>query len=133
MKTAAVNGVLLDEADTRLVVDVLGYLGRVATENGRRPTPKVEALRRCLQSAYASVSARTVSDGASLSGPTRPRLLPEGYELVDTAQAARLLGTTADTVRYHARRGSLPAQRAGGRWLLDAAAVAAIAEQRARR
>ena len=82
--------VLLDEADTRLVVDVLGYLGRVATENGRRPTPKVEALRRRLQSRVRVCFGRTVSDGASLSGPTRPRLLPEGYELVDTAQAARL-------------------------------------------
>lgn len=133
MKTEAIVGVFLDEADTRLVVEVLGYLDRIATENGRRPTPKVEALRHRLKSAYLTVSGRTVPDGASPSSPTRRSLLPSGHELVDTGQAARLLGISPDTIRYHARRGNLPAQRAGGRWLYDAAAVAALAEQRARR
>lgn len=55
------------------------------------------------------------------------------YDVLDTAEAAAIVGISPGGVRDLARRGRLAAHRAGGRWLYPAASVVAYAELRASR
>ena len=52
------------------------------------------------------------------------------YDLVDTAEAAAILGISPGGVRYLAEAGRIPAHRAGGRWLYPAEAVIERAERK---
>ena len=54
-------------------------------------------------------------------------------DVLDSSEAARLLGIGAAGVRDLCRRGSLPARRVGQRWVVGAAAVVERAERRAAR
>jgi excisionase family DNA binding protein len=55
------------------------------------------------------------------------------YDLMDTAEAAAILGITPGGVRYLADAGRIPAHRAGGRRLYPARAVVERAERQAAR
>jgi hypothetical protein len=56
-------------------------------------------------------------------------LLP--HDLIDSTEAGRILGISGHGARALARRGVLPAYRAGGRWLFPANEVVRRAERRA--
>lgn len=43
--------------------------------------------------------------------------------LLTTAEAARLLGVTADTVKRYCVKGLLPAQKLGKTWVIEASAL----------
>lgn len=125
-----VSGILLEPSDARYLVDALDALLR-----DRRPSPQlsqfVDRLRRTVAKAGASeqitvVDAREVG-AQSDSGHYAP------YDVLDTGEAAAILGITANGVRDLARRKSIPAHRAAGRWLYPAASIVALAERRAAR
>jgi len=123
-----VNGVLLDADDARYL---LGALDALLAE--RTASPRLNALvarlRRIAEKLAPTqedtpLDVRKV-DGQGDSGHIAP------YDLVDTREAAAILGCTSANVRDLARRGKLPRHRAGRGWVYPAASVVALAEKRA--
>jgi hypothetical protein len=102
---------------------------------GRRPSAQlaafVDKLRKSGAAAYASaLQADTrVSHISELRDPAHPAK----HDLVDTAEAATILGVSPAGVRDLCRRGRLAGYRAGGRWLCPVGAVVARAERQAAR
>lgn len=130
MTIEAVSGVLLTPDDAEFLARALDEFGRVLAERGSRPTPRLENLQHRLSRVCTRVSGRDTPVGARTSAGQPDSGVEIGYELIDTARAAEILGVTADGARYLARSGALPAVRAGGRWVYPAAAVVARAESR---
>ena len=124
-------GVWVPLGKIRFAVDAFTALLR-----DRRPTAQLADFIDWLRSradAAADVAAH-IADGNARSiarQPDSPDYRP--YDLLDTAEAAAICGVTGGGVRDLARRGRLPAHRAGGRWLFPAVAVVAYAERRAAR
>lgn len=125
------SGVVLDLEDARYALAAFDELLR-----GRRPSARladfIARLRKTVKSgvsdAKSGVCLSPVPEkfGAQhVSGHTAP------YDLLDTREAAAVLGITPNAVRDLRRRGRLPAHKAGGRWLYPAASVVARAERRA--
>ncbi|MDO0975989.1 helix-turn-helix domain-containing protein [Mycolicibacterium frederiksbergense] len=123
-----VSGVLLHSDDARYLLDALDAL-----LIGRTPTARlgvfIERLRRNAEKLAptqenTSLNARNV-DLQQNSGHIAQ------YDLVDSAEAARILGCTPANVRDLARRGRIPRHRAGRGWVYPAASVVALAEKRA--
>lgn len=122
-----VRGVLLEVAEAAYLADALDALLR-----DRRPSAKLQdvldRLRRTV--ANASVSDQNTGVDARIVGQQADSVDHAAYDLVDTAEAAAILGITPNGVRDLARRGRLRRLRAGGRWLYPARSVVARAEQR---
>lgn len=57
----------------------------------------------------------------------------ERYDVVETGEAAQLLGCSAANIRDLIRRDRLPARRAGNRWLVSSSAVLELAQRKAAR
>ncbi|WP_448440399.1 helix-turn-helix domain-containing protein [Mycobacterium paraintracellulare] len=55
------------------------------------------------------------------------------YDVVETDEAAELLGCSAANVRDLIRRDRLPARRTGNRWLVSSSAVVELAQRKAAR
>ena len=114
-----------DAADLLAVLD--------AAVRVTRPNAKADHLIRELR--------RTVDKLTPAQGDSRPRKLGVQFEpapahtahhdLVDSAEAAKLLGITPAGVRWLADNGRLPGQRVAGRWLFRIDVVAARAAKRA--
>ncbi|SON62269.1 hypothetical protein MSIMFI_03794 [Mycobacterium simulans] len=128
------HGVVLDPAELSFIAGVLDELcRRISAEPGRRPAPKLEQfaaqLRKC------SAGATNATNGVTNVGVRQDsgHAGPYDLDLLDSAEAGRILGISAAGVRAAARRGRLPAHRPGGRWLFPAAAVVARAERNAAR
>lgn len=125
---ARVAGVLIEADDARFLLAALEAL-----LVGRRPSARlsvfIERLRR-------SAATLTPAQGNSYGGVRDFGAEPDSgvfgtYDLVDSGEAARILRIGRAGARDLARRGRLPAHRAGGRWLYPARSVLALAEQRA--
>lgn len=125
-----VSGVLLPPDDARYLLDALDALLQ-----GRHPAPRlsdfIERLRRmagklAIAQEDTAVCARKV-DAQQDSGDIAL------YDLLDSREAAEILGCTQSNVRDLANRGRIPSYRAGGRRVYPAASVVALAEHRAAR
>ncbi|MDV7101658.1 helix-turn-helix domain-containing protein [Gordonia amicalis] len=124
-----ISGVLLGVDDARVLSEALDVFVGVLAERGSQPTAKLDDLRRRLSRANTRVSTENTRVHARQVAPQPDSGVHLGYELIDTARAAAILGITPDGVRDLARRGVLPAVRAGGRWLLASSAVVARADR----
>ena len=121
-----VDGLLLDPDEVEFLAGILA----TATERipARWSPAAALAIARISDAAkrFASqrqseaVIERAIGDTGN---QTRPR------DLLDSTEAAKILGITPHAVRALARRGRLPAYRAGGRWLLPAVDVIRRAER----
>lgn len=128
-----ISGVMVGPDDVDFLVRALEMLGELLTIRGAAPTQKLTAITDELRAGVntgvtrskAGADARFV-DAESYSAHT------PWHAFLDTKRAADILGITPNGVRDLARRGSLPARRAGRQWLLDAAAVIRKAEHSGR-
>ena len=125
-----VNGIILSRQEVSYTLRAFEVLLR-----NRRPSPQLaEFLARLARSAAASdVGREKPYGGVSLGDNDHD---PAGWlpgDVLDTDEAAAVLGISPAGVRDLARRGRLPAKRAGKRWLLAAAPVVARAERNASR
>lgn len=120
-------GVHLSIADVRALLDLLDAAA-VHASPGPRAAHVIQQLRK-------SVERLTRATGNAQSGVTidAEPVHHAAYDLVDTAQAAAILGITPGGVRYLGEAGRIPAHRAGGRWLYSARAVVERAERQAAR
>lgn len=143
---AAVAGVMLTPDDAKAVLGALELLETLLHERRDQrgnPTPSqpsarlrmlISQLRRAAAKTGASPPGASQSD-RNASGNARNPLLQSnsahdaGYATFSSAQAAAVLGITANGVRDLRRRGCLRAERIGGRWRFNAAEVEARAAQ----
>lgn len=127
--------VLLDAADAAYLCSALDQFSHVLSQHGMRPTEPFKAARARLAKAVAhvSVSPRNSDADARVVGNEQVPVDAGPYDLVDTDEAARILGCSTGNVRDLARRGKLAGHRASGRWLYPAAAVIARSERQAKR
>lgn len=125
-------GTLLSPDDADYVTRALELLRELLCKQGSRPTPRLDSVTDQLRKAgvKSGVSALKAGTNARVVGPVADSGDDPLYALVDTGQAASILACSANNVRDLARRGTLPARRAGGRWVYDAQAVLARAERR---
>lgn len=121
------TGVHLSITDVRALLDLLNAAAMHASP-GPRAAYVIHQLRK-------SVERLTRATGNAQSGVTidAEPVQHAAYDLVDTAEAAAILGVTPGGVRYLAAAGRIPAHRAGGRWLYPARAVVDRAERQAAR
>lgn len=130
-----VSGVMLDTEGALALNDALAIFVDLLRAQGSRPTAKLQAVRAQLASALktdASVSDSSRDTYAHVRKPAPSVDLGASsahVDLIGTDVAAELLGVGPANVRDLARRGALPGQSVGGRWLLDRTAV----EERAAR
>ncbi|MBM4695294.1 helix-turn-helix domain-containing protein [Rhodococcus hoagii] len=136
MSAQPIVGVYLDAADAGLLVRLIDdYSAHLRSGvDDRALGNRVLALRAELDRANARVSARpsNVSANVSVLGAQRDPSQSEVYALIDSGQAAAVLGCTPGNVRDLARRGRLAARRAGGRWVYSLLDVERVAAERAR-
>lgn len=112
--------VVLTPGSARVLLELVRRYGEVLRTRGTRFTPAVVGLLAQLEEVTADGDPAV---GARTSVP-QPEWLPlSAHDLLSTAQAAAVLGCTPGNVRDLARRGALPAHRAGGRWLVERDAV----------
>jgi hypothetical protein len=125
-----VAGVLLTPDECSYALAAFGVLLR-----DRHPSARLRAFidKLAKSVADAGVSGRNADVDASRVVSQDGSGEPARYDLVDTREAATVLGCTPNGVRDLCRRGSLPSFRAGGRWLLPAASVIQRAERKAAR
>ncbi|WP_328856362.1 helix-turn-helix domain-containing protein [Williamsia herbipolensis] len=124
-----VSGVLLDDSDVRTTHQALQVFSTLLEQNGQRPTARLTALI-AKYGAYASQIGPNASRNARNVAQQPDSVNSEAYAVIDTAEAARILGISPNGVRDRARRGSIPARRAGGRWIYPAATIIDLAERR---
>ncbi|OOL30781.1 hypothetical protein GQ85_17705 [Rhodococcus rhodochrous] len=136
MAARAVSTVQLEAADAALLVRLIDELGAMVrqTGNGRALSPKVMTLRDDLATAGARVSGRAANVSRNVSPVGGQDISDQSdiHALIDTAQAAAVLGITPGGVRDLARRKRIAARRAGGRWVFSLLDVERIAAERAR-
>ncbi|MGX9295155.1 helix-turn-helix domain-containing protein [Tsukamurella paurometabola] len=125
------DAIILTDSEIRYLLDVLTETQTALTRHGIRRSPRAEAFIDRLRRVSTPVTRQGHSVGATDPAPGAQNDDPRPYDLLDTADAARILGITPDGVRALVRRGTLPAFRAGGRWLVFSADVVARAERRA--
>lgn len=125
--------VLLDSNDALYLAEALGRLSDALAGQGLRPSEQLVALRTKLAKACASASdsGRNADADIRTVGAQQDSPHTALYDLVDSDEAAKILGCTPANVRDLARRGRIPAHRAGRGWLYPAASVVARAEHRA--
>lgn len=124
------SGIVLDVVDAQYLVEALDAL-LVDRRPSARLVQFISQLRKSV--AKSGVSGQNAGVDARLVGVQEDSAHYALYDVVDTCEAAAILGITANGVRDLARRKALPAHRAGGRWLFPAAAVVARAERQAAR
>ncbi|MEV6096033.1 helix-turn-helix domain-containing protein [Nocardia sp. NPDC051981] len=126
-------GVVLDLDDAAWVARALAHLvDRINRDPGVVPGARLVAVTERLTRA-CEIARRTTS--AASHGASSALVEPEAaddaaYEWITAVEAARILGCSPANVRDRAQRGTLPARRAGGRWVLPAAAIERAAQQR---
>lgn len=125
--------VLLDSNDAAYVAEALSRFFKVLSDQGSRPSQQLVDTQSKLRKAAVSASVSVQNEGPRVRSLGQHHDPPQGglYDLVDSVAAARILGCTPANVRDLARRGRLPAHRAGSRWLYPAAAVVERAELQA--
>lgn len=124
-----VHGVLLTGPELHYTLKAFEVLLR-----DRRPSPQLAEHLARLQRAYVetdNAAQKACGCGRFADSDGRTGALLPG-DVLDTDEAAAILGISAAGVRDLARRGRLPAVQAGGRWLLAAVPVVERAEHRAK-
>lgn len=123
-------GVFLDPGEVSYALAAFDVLLQ-----GRRPSARLASFIGKLRDAGedAGVSGADSGTGVRVIAPEDDCTRPSRYDLLDSTEAAKILGVSANGVRDLCRRGSLASFRAGGRWLLPAAAVVQRAERRSAR
>jgi excisionase family DNA binding protein len=127
-----VQGVLLDRDDAAYLCEALELLAQLLPSQQSRPSPRLVAvtakLRRAADAA-ADPGPKSAANGRESASQSNSRD-DAPYAVISTAEAARVIGCGTRNVRDLARRGRLRARRAGGRWNIDAMAVAERIERR---
>jgi hypothetical protein len=122
-----VAGVLLGPEDAQYLLAALDALLQDRRASGKL-TDFIARLRR----AETLASAQVIACADARKVDTQQDSDHLGlYDLVDTAEAAAILGCTPANVRDLARRGRLPRHRAGRGWVYPARSVVVLAEKRA--
>lgn len=132
---APIVGVHLDAADTALIVKLIDAYEDTLTAGGKGRVlgASVLKLRAELERANARVKAHGPSVRANVN-PTGGEQVPghgEVHGLIDSRQAAAILGITSGGVRHRARTGKIGSRKAGGRWLYSLADCERVAAERA--
>lgn len=131
MAIERVSGVLLEADDVAFLVRMFEQLPK----HGIRITGTLAIFESKLRKACVDVSTRpddTCVDVRKVDAQQDSGHFAM-YDLVDSREAAGILGCTPANVRDLARRGRLPRRRAGRGWVYPAASVVALAEKRAAR
>jgi len=123
VSASTVNGVLIAADDAAFLSAALRKLIELSDRGGGRAVARVYELERELARS-ATRSAIGTAERARTPAPEISRV-----QLIDTSTAAAQLGCSERNVRAMAARGSLNAQRVGGRWLVDAAEVEARSQR----
>ena len=126
------RGVFLDAGDADYVARALDLLRQQLRKNQVAPSARLDAVTTRIMKAAENASGRgentrvaasvTVSQDDSGEDPV--------YGWITSPEAAHILGCTPNNVRDRARRGTIPARRAGGRWVYPAEAIIRLAEPR---
>lgn len=126
----AQHGLYLTADDAAYLADFLDHVCRKM-----HPSPRlVDFARRLRKSCAALTPAQENGRNHLRHVHSEPEVSDHrAYDLVDTDEAARLLGCSAANVRDLIRRGKLPAHRAGRGYVLPARAVVERAERKAGR
>lgn len=119
-----IDGVVLDADTAAFLGAALRQLIRALERLSQRPVPRVFDLERQLSSSATSSADASAQQSLDTAGAVSTT------NLLDTDSAAAILHCTSENVRGLCRRGSLPAQRVAGRWLIPADAVHYRAETR---
>ncbi|MFI6396661.1 hypothetical protein ACIBED_00935 [Rhodococcus coprophilus] len=132
---APITGVYLDAGDTALIVKLIDAYGDMlsAAGKGRVLGASVVKLRVELERANARVKAHGPSVRASVN-PTGGEKVPgqgEIHGLIDSRQAAAILGITPGGVRHRARTGKIGSRRVAGRWAYSLADCERVAAEQA--
>jgi Helix-turn-helix domain len=122
------DGLMLDRNE---VVFLAGMLRTATSRMNATWSPQSELIiARICDAATRFTSQKCPTDVPNQHGSTESTpLLPR--DLVDSTEAGAILGISGHGARALARRGVLPAYRAGGRWLFPANEVVRRAERRA--
>lgn len=126
-------GVRLDDDDAQYIAGALDYLlSLLRMQSGKTPTARLEAVVARLRKtdAKTDVSGRDTSADVRKLGTQVDSMHHAWYVVIDTIEAAKILGVSPAGARDLARRGKLRARNANGRWLFDAASVVERAEKR---
>lgn len=123
------RGVHLTEPEARLLLAVLESACRIGQPDARA-RHVVDQLRRLLRQTDGPARNVLRSRANPVGDPHSSQYAQ--FDLIDTGEAARLLGISAAGVRDLVYRGQLPGHRAGGRWLIPAASVIERAEWQGR-
>lgn len=114
------DAILLDRASAARLADALDALN--TRDPAQRIVPAMRELRDDLRTATTAFVYADANDvWHELISAAR---LP--HDLVDTAEAARILRCGEPNVRHLARKGRIDAEQIGGRWLIRRAALDAF-------
>ncbi|MDC8982163.1 helix-turn-helix domain-containing protein [Mycobacterium marinum] len=123
-----VDGVMISVADARYVLAALEAL-----LTGRSPSAQLSQFIGQLRKTVVRAS----DSGSDTSVDVRKLGLQQDsghhglYDLVDSGEAAAIIGCTSANVRDLGKRGRIPRYLAGGRWVYPVASVIAWAERKA--
>jgi hypothetical protein len=123
-----IDGLVLDRNEVQFLAGIL----RTATSRMNAAwSPQAQfTIARICDAATRFTSQKCPAGVPNQHGGTEnPPPLPR--DLIDSTEAGRILGISGHGARALARRGVLPAYRAGGRWLFPANEVVRRAERRA--
>lgn len=128
-----IEGLILDPDSAEFLVRALEMLAQHLKGRGALPSQKLVAMTEQLRSGAITGATRpNTGDGNSFDVGSRDSSHAPWHAILDSRRAAKILGITPNGARDLARRGVLPAQRAGREWLFDAAAVIRRAESSGR-
>lgn len=122
------RGALLEADDLDYVCRAMELLESVLVKQHCTPTARLRSVTAKLRETQALLaSEHQTQDGCAASSAESWNAA--GHASISTAEAARILGCSLANVRDLVSRGRLPAERVGGRWAIDLAAVVRRAEQ----
>lgn len=126
----SLRGVFLDPEDADYVGRALDLLRQQLRQNNTAPSAKLDAVTtRIMKAAENARPARTnARPNASASQSQQDSTDDPVYGWITSNEAARILGCTPGNVRDRARRQTIPAHRAGGRWVYPSEAIVRMAE-----
>ncbi|GAA1681677.1 hypothetical protein MMUR_05490 [Mycolicibacterium murale] len=129
-----INGVVLGPDETEFLVRALELLSVHVKARGAAPSQKLLAMTEQLRAGVITGATRRIPGvgNRTMDDLDDPAHAP-WHAILDSRRAADILGITPNGARDLARRGALPARRAGREWLFDASAVVQRAESKARR
>lgn len=119
------TGVIVTTDDVAYIVGALEEFVELLTKRGEVPHRRLPTLIHQLRQT-ADNGSGFGSNGRKTGRKSTPKSdfgNDAGYALISVAEAARRLDCTERNIRDLAARGSLRAERVGGRWLLDPDAV----------